>query len=210
MNLDEWLADVNGAEIGNGQCWGLAEDYNRRVIGGSTLATAPSPHAGYACGVWDGYGSNGVERSYTQAPATAIMLPGWIPVWKWGSMIAPLSHIAVGLSDVGLGVECMTQNPGPAHRMVIAKTGLAGYLVPRKGGQSSGITLASDTSNNPAAGVVNAVTSVTALADQIATIQHFFAVPGQWQRIGLYALGIGILSAAGIYLFKNDIAKAIQ
>lgn len=206
MNRDEWLKDVDGKTVGNGQCWGLAEDYNQRVIGGSTLATAPSPHAGYAIGVWDGYGKNGVERAYSQAPPTAIMQAGWIPIWKYGSANAPLSHIAVGLSDLGVGIDCMTQNPGPSHRMVIAKIGLAGYLVPRNGG--GGITLASDT--NPIAGAITAASTVTALADQIAAIQHFFATPGQWQRIGVYAVGILILIAAGIYLFKNDLVKAIS
>jgi hypothetical protein len=208
VNFQDWVKSVDGRTVGNGQCWGLAEDYNIRVIGGSTLATAPSPHAGYACGVWDGYGSNGVEKSYTQAPATALAQAGWIPVWKWGSANAPLSHIAVALGDVGIGVDCMTQNPGVSHRMTISKAGLYGYLVPRTSG--GGITLASDNSSNPIQGAVDAVNNVTHLADQISAIQSFFATPGIWQRIGLYTLGALILLAAAVYMFKDsEILKAV-
>jgi hypothetical protein len=211
VNLNEWLNDVDGKTIGAGQCWDLAQDYSTRVTGGGQLVTRPSPHAGYAIGVWDGYGANGVERNYSQMPAAALMLPGWIPIWRFGSGVAPLSHIAVGLQDYGLGVQCVTQNPGGAHVEVLPKAGLAGYLVPRSGGTASGnVTLASD--NNPVNGAVNAVSTVTAMADQIAAIQHFFAVPGQWQRIGVYALGTLILLAAVLYILKNNapsIMKAV-
>lgn len=214
MNFDEWMADVNGRVVGDGQCWTLAQDCYSRVYGGGPLYTHPSAHPGYAIGVWDGYGANGTEAIFDKAPATAIALPGWFAIWHYGSVTAPESHIAMTIGDYGLGVECMSQNPGGAHKRVIPKLGLAGYLVPKTGGKASGFTanLASDTSGGGNGGVAGAVDSVTKLADSVATVQHFFAQPGQWQRIGIYALGALILFSAVIYMFKDnvtDLAKAI-
>jgi hypothetical protein len=215
MKLSEWLTDVNGRQIGDGQCWTLAQDYSNRVTNGGNLATQPSPHEGYAIGVWDGYGVSGVEKFYTKAPATSIAGAGWLAIWKYGTSTAPLSHIAVTTGhDYGLTVECMTQNPGPAHLMKISKQGLAGYLVPKNGGTAAGMTavLAGDNTSgsNPIADGVNAVSGVT---NAIANVQHFFATPGQWQRIGIYTLGAALLLAAVIYLLKNDVtnlAKAVS
>ena len=206
MNLNEWINDVDGRVIGAGQCWDLAQDYSTRVTGGGSLGTSPSPHAGYAIGVWDGYGSNGVEQHYDQAPASAIMGAGWLPVWKFGTITAPLSHIAVGLTDIGVGVACMTQNPGGAHHMVIAKEGLAGYLVPKNGGTSAGIRLASDNTNSGG----NPLDAISGFTNTVANIQHFFATPGIWQRIGLYAIGVFILFAAITFMLKDNIDDIVK
>lgn len=208
MNLAEWLKDVDGRTIGAGQCWDLAQDYSNRVTSGGALVTQPSPHAGYAIGVWDGYGANGVEQNWTQADANSIALPGWLAVWRYGSITAPLSHIAPVINDAGLGVYCMTQNPGPAHKMILAKAGLAGYLVPKNGGTASGIQLASDTTTS-----TNPLDAIKGFTDTVANIQHFFATPGIWNRIGIYVLGGLILLAAVVFMFKdqlNDVVKEIQ
>lgn len=210
MNLDQWLADVDGKTIGNGQCWGLAEDYSIRVCNGGELYTHPSPHEGYAIGVWDGFESSGVAQFYSKADASQTMLPGWIPIWKWGSPVAPESHIAIGLKDLGYALDCETQNPGSAHRMVIPKLGLAGYLVPKNMGGSTINTAGNITVNNPVSDATNTINQLQGLASFAVNVRNFFNTPGIWQRIGIYIVGALILLMALIYMFKDELMDTVE
>lgn len=212
MNLDQWAADVNGRTIGNGQCWDLAQDYASRVCGAGNLNTQLSPHPGYAIGVWDGFGQNGVEQWFTQAGPTETALPGWIAIWHWGSPVAPFSHIAPVIKDYGPAAYCMSQNPGPAHYMPIPKLGLAGYLVPKTLGTPLAQTAASVTlADNGIAGQIgDTIGQLQGLASFAANVQHFFSTPGIWTRIGVWVLGGLILAAALVYMFKNQAAAAVK
>lgn len=203
MNLDQWLADVNGRAIGAGQCWDLAQDYAARVCGAGTLSTQVGPHPGYASNVWAGFGGNGVEQWFGQAPANATALPGWIAVWDWGSPVAPFSHIAPVVKDYGAAAYCMSQNPGPAHYMPIPKLKLLGYLVPHTMGGGAGVQLAGDTSSSSGTGS-DPFTQISGFVDAVTNVQRFFATPKIWNRIGLYLLAAFILLAAVIYIFKDQ------
>lgn len=211
MDLQQWLTDVNGRLVGAGECWDLAEDYDKRVVNGPLLATYPSAHAGYAIGVWDGFGRNGVEAAYDQASPDTLALPGWLAVWKWGQPEEPFSHIAVTVSDAGGSVNTMSQNPGPAHYLTLSKQGLAGYLVPKNGGKSSNIQLAGDTTSgsggNPISDTVN---TLSGLANAWTNFQRFVNTPGIWNRVGIYLIGGLIVLAAVVYYFKDETMSAIE
>jgi hypothetical protein len=209
MELKAWFADVNlrlidvdRAPAGNPyQCWDLVQDYLTRVLGGGSLQTGPSPHAGYAIGCWDGFASNGLSQWFSQAPASATMLPGWVPVWKYGQVFTPFSHIAVGVKELPGGMlQCMTQNPGPAHYAPIPKAGLAGYLVPKNG---SGMTVTNayspddfvkDLAKGAGGAVADAANNPVGQAlITLANINHYLTQPENWKRIGIMALGIVML-----------------
>lgn len=195
MNLSEWVDDVEGRFIGDGQCVALAQDYSARVALGGFLSTDTGPYPGYAGNIWT---SN--IPGYTKAKPTAVMMPGWIPIWA-KSAFTPSTHVAIGLQDAGVGVLCMTQNPGPAIRMVIPKIGLLGYLVPDKANSGNAV-LAGDMVENYQTGVA-AVSSLSTLKDWVSD-------PGNWQRVGLYALGFLMLVFAIVFLFRKDALKLVK
>ena len=210
MDLQQWADDVNQRVIGAGECWDLAEDYDKRVVNGPLLATSPSIHAGYAIGVWDGFGRNGVEAAYTQAGADAVALPGWLAIWQWGQPEEPFSHIAVVIQDRGGSLYLMSQNPGPAHYMVLSKQGLAGYLVPKNGGTASNVELAGNTSGSGGNPISDTVNTLGGLASAWTNFQRFINTPGIWTRVGIYLLGGLILVAACVYYFKDETMNAIE
>ena len=188
MNLSEWVADVEGRVIGSGQCVGLAQDYSTRVAGGGFLATDVGPYPGYAGNMWT---SN--IPGYVKKPATSVMMPGWLPIWGKG-VFTPSTHVAVGLMDAGVGVECMTQNPGAAKRQVIPKVGLLGYLAPVK--DAGNMQLAGD--------IVGDISTGVKAVNSLDELKKWVSDGGNWQRIGLYTLGFLLLVFAVVYLFRNN------
>jgi hypothetical protein len=152
LTYDQWYNAVINRYIdadgyyGN-QCWDLAQDYCRRVIGGGcNMATRPSPHAGYAVGVYDSYPVSGEANYFTRLPASAVAQKGDIVIWKYGTRYYPYSHIAVVVADAGAYVDTVSQNSSPAQprlagyssqssgpsiRQKLTKDGLAGYLRPK-------------------------------------------------------------------------------
>lgn len=226
ITFSEWLNQVDGQTIGAGQCWDLAQDCVTKIYGPYALVTGPSPHQGYAIGVWDGYGQNGVEKFFDQKKATATAMAGWIAIWKWGNPETPLSHIAPVIADVGLGVLCESQNPGPAHRMTISKLGLAGYLAPRNGSTNTA-TLAGDilpgipdwftkgvagaaTAPDAAQAIVDQLKAVVGFVSQVNSAEAFISNAGNWKRLGLYALGGFLLISVLLYTFKDDVMSTIE
>lgn len=224
MDLKAWFSDVNlrlidvdGSPAANPyQCWDLVQDYLTRVLGGGSLQTGPSPHDGYAIGCWDGFATNGLSQWFSQAPASATMLPGWVPVWKYGQLFTPFSHIAVGVNELPGGMlQCMTQNPGPAHYAPIPRAGLAGFLVPKTG---SGMTVTNAYSPDDfvkdlakAAGGAVADATNNPVGQSLITlvkINDYLSKPENWKRIGLYALGIILLAIVVVILLgKTPIAQ---
>lgn len=190
MNLQEWIADVEGRVIGSGQCVGLAQDYSTRVVGGGFTATDVGPYPGYAGNMWT---SN--IPGFTRASKHETMMPGWVPIWGKGPF-TPATHVAVGIADAGLGVDCMTQNPGAAKRQIIPKAALLGYLVPSKDVGSGGGSIRTV---NSAGDIVEGVKTVSALND----LKEWVSDGGNWQRVGLYALGFLLVVFAVVYLFRN-------
>lgn len=195
MNLSEWVDDVEGRVIGDGQCVALCQDYSARVALGGFLSTDTGPYPGYAGNIWT---SN--VQGYTRAKATAIAMPGWQAVWG-KSAFTPSTHIAVVLNDAGIGVNCMTQNPGAAQRMVIPKVGLLGYLVPSNVG-SGNMVLAGDIVENYETG--------TKVVTSLDELKNWVSDGGNWQRVGLYALGFLLVVFAVVFLFRNDAMKLVK
>lgn len=212
MTFSDWLADVDGREIdvdgsAGAQCWDLAQDYLTRCLGGGTLRTGPSSHAGYAIGAWDGFSSNGLNQWFTQAPAGATMLPGWVPVWKWGALFSPLSHIAVGVQDKGGAVSCMSQNPGAAHITSLSKIGLAGYLVPKSLNNSGPgfVTVGNNTLvSNPITDTVDNMAGLKKMYDDSQTAIAWVSDSGNWLRVGIFTIGGALLLLAIVKLLSKS------
>jgi hypothetical protein len=97
----------------------------------------------------------------------------------------------------------MTQNPGAAKRQVIPKAALLGYLAPVKDvGSGGSIHTVGDTAGN----IVEGVKTLSALED----LKKWVSDSGNWQRIGLYALGFLLLVFAVVYLFRNKSMTLIK
>jgi hypothetical protein len=194
VNLSEWVNDVDGRVIGDGQCVALCQDYSARVALGGFLSTDTGPYPGYAGNIW-----TSDIAGYTRAKSTAIAMPGWLAVWG-KSAFTPSTHIAVVLNDAGIGVNCMTQNPGAAQHMVIPKIGLLGYLVP--GTNTGNMVLAGD--------IVNDYQTGTKVVTSLDTLKNWVSEAGNWQRIGLYTLGFILVLMAVLFLFRNDAMKLVK
>ena len=194
MTFQEWLADVNGRVIGNGQCVGLVEDYAQRVCGTGQISTDGTEHPGYAMEMWH----NGPSAGYSQVPATSVAMPGYIAIYGWGFQYTPLSHCAVVING-GMAVdENMSQNPGPAHRMSEPKIGLLGYLVP-------------GASNAPnAVGAVNIQTAGNVISDVSGfmsvwpKISAWVTDSNNWKRIGLATVGVIAIIIVLVKLFNME------
>lgn len=147
--LDQWIQQVNGQQVGAGQCWDLANSYLTNVLGGNELSTQGGTHPGYAIGSFTGYSSNGMDQYFTKQNASSSAPPGSLAFWDWGTNFpnfqAPLSHVAIVLQDQGDSLKVLSQNSpqGYAAIQTLPKEGLAGYLVPNGVPMSSG----TDTSN---------------------------------------------------------------
>lgn len=203
MNLSEWVADVEGRVIGSGQCVGLAQDYSTRVAGGGFLSTDTGPYPGYAGNMWT---SN--ITGYVRKPASSIMLPGWLPIWG-KSAFTPSTHVAVGLADAGVGILCMTQNPGAAKQQVIPKIGLLGYLAPANGNSGGSIHTAVDMEDIAgAAGTVAG--ALTGPMQSLQGLSAWVSDSGNWQRVGLYTLGALLIIFAVVFMFKNQVLEVVK
>ena len=194
MNFDEWCSDVDGRVVGSGQCVGLAQDYSTRVVGGGFLSTDTGPYPGYAGNMW-----TSDIPGFTRKPPTSIMLPGWLPIWG-KSIFTPSTHVAVGLADMGLGVYCMTQNPGAAKKQTISKVGLLGYLAPVNPLEPAGIV----------GDIVGQAKDTLNTIDSLKQVAGWFTDSGNWQRIGLYTLGAVLIVFALVFMFKNQTIDLVK
>lgn len=192
MTLSSWKQDVQGRVIGSGQCVALVNDYCSRALSLPLISTDGGRKPGYAGSMWDN-----PPQGYVKKGATEIAMPGWIPVWDVGPF-TPYTHVAVALGDAIAGVRCMTQNPGPANDQIIPKLGLLGYYAP---GNSGNMVTVGDT---------NPITEGIKTVEGLNAIKNWVSDSGNWQRIGLYAVGIVILLIAMLYLFRNDAMKLVK
>jgi len=188
MNLSEWLDDVRGRVIGSGQCVALAQDYSARVTQGGFLSTDTGPWPGYAGNIWYADIPGYVKKSKTE-----IMLPGWLPVWGKGPF-TPATHIAVAIAAAGIGVKCMTQNPGAAQVQTISKVGLLGYLAPGNNTGAGNAVLAGDI-----------ITDTTKTVQGVNALKEWASDAGNWQRVGLYALGAILILFVLLNFTKGEI-----
>lgn len=123
---DRWAASVNGRSIDmdgafGAQCVDVAISFNRNVVGGPGISGNGK----------DWYGNGGRSGAYTQIGASARAQKGDIACWG-AAMGGGYGHVAVVLEDRGGSVLTMSQNPGPTRQLVITKSGLQGYLRPKR------------------------------------------------------------------------------
>ncbi|ALY10289.1 minor tail protein [Arthrobacter phage Sonny] len=123
---DRWASSVNGRSIDmdgafGAQCVDVAISFNRNVVGGPGISGNGR----------DWYANGGRSGAYTQIGAGARAQKGDIACWG-PAMGGGYGHVAIVLADQGGSVLTMSQNPGPTRQLSITKSGLQGYLRPKK------------------------------------------------------------------------------
>lgn len=234
MSFQDWAKDVSGKVIGSGQCVGLAQDYETRVLDGGFLATAGGPHPGYASDSFEGYSTNGLSSTFTKVPAGVKAQPGSLAFWAFGTQSpgfsAPLSHVAVVLADNGSTLKVMDQNSmgsSVAAVHTLPKIGLLGYLVPNGGvggpppdGAGTNAVPAGDLPSTgnwitdsvmgaviSSMGLTNVVKSGSPFTEGVANFLTGFFLPATWVRVLAAFIGIGLL-IAGFHFIITDYKKS--
>jgi hypothetical protein len=214
MSFAAWRADVEGKTIGSGECVALANDYCARVLGVAPPATVGGAHDPYSSSMWEGLPA---DSPFTKVSPLAPMRAGDLPIWKYGSGVAPLSHVAIGVQDLGVAIRISTQNTN-GHRYAettnLPKAGLYGYLRLKNGaggtvpvGYPDG--LAGDLVEG-AAGAVNGIGGVAGGLGQLAgvwgSILAKLSDPEFWKRMGVGLLGIILIMLVLTKIFSSSAA----
>ena len=112
VSLAAWATAVDGKTIGSGECVALTNSYSVEVVG-----SPPVPTSGdnYAITAYESFPAGGMDQFYTRVGALGPFRPGDQIFWRRGSFIAPLSHTAVVMADLGPAIDCMSQNTN-GHR----------------------------------------------------------------------------------------------
>lgn len=190
LSLAAWLAQVDGQPVGSGECVALADSYAVQVVGSPVISAAGGTHNEYASSMWEAFGANGTGNWYRQVSPLLPMLPGDVCVWRFGSAVAPFSHVAVGLQDLGVAVLVESQNTNGhrwAEKTTLPKAGLYGYLRPLNSAQVDGVGIhaAADVQ-----GAGNPLTQFAALGSAWGKSLAWLGDAKSWQRIGIGLLGI--------------------
>ena len=122
---DRWFSQVDGKAIDidgayGAQCVDLAAHYVINALGGPNIRGNGK----------DWFSAGAATGKFTQISANAKPAKGDIACWD-GTQGGGYGHVAIVIADNGQYINCMSQNPGPAHRMNISKAGLMGYLRPK-------------------------------------------------------------------------------
>lgn len=202
MSLAAWLADTDGKTIGSGECVALANDYCARVLGVAPPATVGGAHDPYASSMWEGLPA---DSPFQKVSPLAPMRRGDLIIYRYGSVTAPLSHVAIGLNELGVALRMHSQNTNGhryAETLSLPKAGIYGYLRLKGGapvtdgqGGTGGTVLASD----PVKDAVGAAGQLGALAGTWGVILDKLRDPDFWKRIGVGLLGIILIM---VVLFK--------
>ncbi len=129
------LIDVDG--VFGAQCWDQWSHYATNFLGVPswptyTNAGGTGPHAGWACNVWHHFNSSGLAQWFDMVPAGQPLRAGDVPIWEYGTVWYPYSHIATLLEVRPNGMlRCLTQNPGAAQIADLIPRGLLGALRPK-------------------------------------------------------------------------------
>lgn len=127
---DQFIAVNDGKLINNGgiQCGAVFNQQNRDVVEGGWIGT---PITGYVIDIWTQFGTDVDYNNYIRVGANEPAQKGDSAIWtKYNGNGLP--HVAYVIEDLGDRIKCLTQNPGAAHKEVLTKKGLAGYLRPKK------------------------------------------------------------------------------
>lgn len=198
LSLAAWRSQVEGQQIGSGQCVALADDYVTRVLGLPVVSAAGGAHDEYASSMWEGFAANGTGANFTQVSPLLPAKAGDLAVWKYGSAIAPYSHVAVVLNDLGVALNLESQNTSGhlyAEQTTLPKAGLYGYIRPLNQTMVKGTGPGVDNAVNiQTAG--NVLTDAGALADTWGKMAAWVGDGKNWQRIGIALLGIILIMVA--------------
>ena len=195
LSFAAWRSLVDGQTIGSGECVALANDYCARVLGVNPPGTVGGSHDPYASSMWEGLPA---DSPFAKVSPLLPMKSGDLIIWKYGSSTAPLSHVAIGLNELGVAVRCSTQNTN-GHRYAevttLPKAGIYGYLR-LKSGQNGNATpagypdgLAGDLVEG-AAGALGAAADLGKVAAVWGKILAKLSDPDFWKRAGIALLGI--------------------
>ena len=195
MTLSAWVDAVQGQSIGSGECVALTNSYNVQVVG-----SPPVPTSGdnYAITAYQSFPLGGMDKWYTKVGPLGPFKPGDQVFWNRGSLIAPVSHTAVILADLGPVVDVMSQNTNGhryAERVTLPRAGIAGALRPINPGSVDGLT-GSGSGDMTTVGLVDTVTGAAAVAATWGKILAWIQDPANWRRIGIALLGIILILIA--------------
>ena len=192
LSFAAWRSLVDGQTIGTGECVALANDYCARVLGVAAPGTVGGTHDPYASSMWEGLPA---DSPFTKVSPLAPMKSGDLVIWKYGSSTAPLSHVAIGLNELGLAVRVSSQNTNGhryAETTTLPKAGIYGYLR-LKTGTTPGTTLAGypdGLAGDLVEGAAGALTAGGKLASTWGLILAKLSDPDFWKRVGVALLGI--------------------
>lgn len=136
ISLDQFIQETEGKTIDvdgwyGGQCWDLWSYYAQRCFG---IPQTPDTNTvgGLAGSVWTDRWpqSQSLQAAFERIPASQAGQRGDVAFWAV-SKAYPGSHVAIVLEDHGTTLLCLSQNPGPARRLELTKSGLEGYFRPR-------------------------------------------------------------------------------
>ncbi|ASX98694.1 minor tail protein [Arthrobacter phage Colucci] len=124
--VDAWVARTKGRYVDTdgaygAQCVDLVSLYNTQFVGGRALFGNGNQ--------W--YNNPAASASYIKVPPSQRAQKGDIACWG-GVYGGGYGHVCIVIEDKGGSVYTLTQNPGPAHFETLTKSGLQGYLRPRK------------------------------------------------------------------------------
>ena len=126
--IDDFVAHYTNVLINYGgtQCVALANQYNSDVVGCGWIA------ADLASDWYIYYEKDDLEKQYyTRLDSSNQPQKGDLAVWN--KIPNASVHIALVLDPMsGNDIKCFTQNPGAATVAVLPRTGLLGYLRPKK------------------------------------------------------------------------------
>lgn len=215
LSLSDYMKQVHGQQVLNGQCWGLAQDYFTKVLGGGTLPTSGGTHDPYVQSTWDAFGSNGLNSKFVKLGPNDTPPVGSLAFWAWGSKTAPLSHVAIYLGDAGQSINTFSQNTNGhqyAEITPLPKEGLLGYMAPKDAvdtGVAPGLTAANGTlaagtgTGNPILDAILTAFHIQGSTDQIGKVITQAFLPSTWVRWVAGNLG-GLLILLGIILIVMD------
>lgn len=128
--------DVDGVPVGNlYQCVDLFNLYHQKVLGGSYVRMSIS---GGAKDLWSTSNSGQVNDMYVRISKSAAARKGDVAVWggySSGYTYSDYGHVAIVLSNASGSsgsLSTLTQNPGATAKKTLSKTGLLGYLRPKR------------------------------------------------------------------------------
>lgn len=123
---DRWVSANSGKSLNpdgafGAQCVDVAVAFNLEVVGGPSISGNGNQ--------W--YANGAASGAYTQISKGSTPQKGDIACWG-GYYGGGYGHVAIVLEDRGGSMLVFSQNPGPARSQVLSKSGLQGFLRPKK------------------------------------------------------------------------------